>query len=116
MMVELSPEDIAGHAALANLYSAMNQPEAALRELKRIIELDPRDVGSSAVLYPARSKPSLDWETINKLCEQNADFEKFLQDVKIDYESKRVHRAEYDPVEKDIVDYVRNHLKIEPSE
>jgi len=55
----------------------------------------------------------LDWETINKLCEQNADFEKFLRDVKIDFESKRVHRSDYDEVLKDIAKYIKDKIKIE---
>ena len=78
-----------------------------------IIHLDPADIDGSRILYPARMKESLDWEAINKLCEQNSDFEKFLQDVKIDFESKRVHRAEYDEVLKDITRYIKDKMKIE---
>ena len=78
-----------------------------------IIHLDPADIDSSSVLYPARHREALDWETINKLCEQNTDFEKFLQDVKIDFESKRIHRSEYDEVVKEIRDYIREKLKIQ---
>jgi hypothetical protein len=43
----------------------------------------------------------LDWETINKLCEQNGDFAKFVEDVKIDSESKQIHKSEYDEISKD---------------
>lgn len=68
---------------------------------------------SLLIVYPARSRDLLDWETINKLCEQNSDFEKFLQDVKIDFESKRIHRAEFDEVVKDIRRYIRERLKVE---
>jgi len=98
------------------------QDDDFLAELERlassfgigIIHLDPGDVDSSTILFPARSRQTLDWEMINKLCEQNADFEKFLQDVKIDFESRRVHRAEYDEVVKDIDAYVREKLKMGP--
>jgi hypothetical protein len=78
-----------------------------------IIKLDPLDIDGSAILYPARIKNTLDWEAMNKLCEQNPDFKKFLQDVKIDFESKRVHRAEYDEVVKDIYKYILEKLKFE---
>lgn len=96
------------------------QDDAFLAELERlassfgigIILLDPMDVDSSSILYPARGRDVLDWETINKLCEQNTDFEKFLQDVKIDFESKRIHRAEFDEVVKDIGKYILERLKI----
>lgn len=97
------------------------QDDAFLAELERlassfgigIIHLDPADIDSSSILYPARGRDALDWETINKLCEQNSDFEKFLQDVKIDFESKRIHRSEFDEVVKDIRKYIREKLKIE---
>jgi len=41
MMVELNPEDIAGHLALAIIYSQTNKKEEALAEFHRILELDP---------------------------------------------------------------------------
>ena len=97
------------------------QDDEFLAELERlassfgigIIHLDPADIDSSPILYPARGRDALDWETINKLCEQNSDFEKFLQDVKIDFESKRIHRSEFDEIVKDIRKYIRDKLKIE---
>jgi len=35
---------------------------------------------------------------MNKLVETNQDFKKFLQDIKIDFESKRIHQNEYDEI------------------
>ncbi|MBI5327834.1 MAG: hypothetical protein HZB80_06025 [Deltaproteobacteria bacterium] len=72
-----------------------------------IIKIDLDDFDSSSVLFPARIKPYLDWETMNKLCEQNTDFQRFIQDVKIDFESKRIHKSEYDSV----VENPENHIK-----
>jgi uncharacterized protein len=97
------------------------QDDDFLSELERlaasfgigIVKLDLQDIDSSPVLYPARIKPALDWETINKLCEQNPHFAKFIQDVKIDFESRRIHRAEYDEVPKDVAKYILERLKIE---
>lgn len=97
------------------------QDDEFLAELERlassfgigIIQLDPADIDGSRILYPARVRTSLDWETINKLCEQNRDFDKFLQDVKIDFESKRIHRAEFDDISKDIAKYIKDKMKIE---
>ena len=96
------------------------QDDEFLSELERlttsfgigIIQLDPQDIDASAVVFPAHSHQTLDWDTINKLCEQNRDFQKFLQDVKIDFESKRIHRSEYDDVLKDINQYIRTKLKV----
>ena len=77
-----------------------------------IIHLDPYDIDGSAVLYPAQDKSHLDWEAMNKLCEKTPDFEQFLQDVKIDLESKRIHRAEYDDLLKDVHKYIHDKLRI----
>jgi hypothetical protein len=96
------------------------QDDDFLAELRRlatsfgigIIQLDAADIDASRVVFDARVRDSLDWETINKLCEQNGDFRKFLQDVKIDFESKRVHRSEYDEVIRDIAEYIKDKLKI----
>jgi len=97
------------------------QDDDFLAELERlassfgigIIQLDLHDIDASSILYPPRTRSFLDWETINKLCEQNKDFEKFLQDVKIDFESKRIHRSEFDEILKDIPKYIKDKLKIE---
>ncbi len=91
------------------------QDDDLLAELERlttsfgigIIHLDFKDIDSSLVLFPAKIKTNLDWETMNKLCEQNKDFEKFIQDVKIDYDSKRIHKSEYDPILENPEDYIK---------
>jgi len=77
-----------------------------------IIILDLSDIDSSYVLYPAKLHDSLDWETINKLCEQNLDFKTFLNDVKIDFEGEKIHDKEYDEVKNDIETYIQDVLKI----
>ncbi len=63
-----------------------------------IIKLNLNDIDSSSVLYHAKKRDNLDWETMNKLSERNPDFMKFLQDIKIDFESKRIHKNEYDTI------------------
>ena len=98
------------------------QDDDFLSELERllslfgigIIRLDPADLDSSSVLYPARIKQTLDWETINKLCEQNPDFAKFLKDVKNALNSRNIYKSEFDPVkaESEIRTYIEGKLKI----
>jgi hypothetical protein len=96
------------------------QDDEFLSELERlassfgigVIHLSLADIDASSILYPARSRDFLDWETINKLCEQNEDFRKFLQDVKIDFESKRVHKSEYDAILDDPGRYATSKLGI----
>jgi hypothetical protein len=71
-----------------------------------IVRLNLEDVTASEVVYVSRQKSFLDWETINKLCEQNPDFRKFLQSVKIDVSSRKIHRSEYDAVVTEIDSYL----------
>ena len=80
-----------------------------------IIHLNLADLSESRVVYPARIKTELDWETINKLCEQNDDFKKFLKSVKIDVSARKIHRAEYDAVKPDIDDYVATLITAVPN-
>lgn len=95
------------------------QDDEFLSELERlslsfgigILHIDIADIDSSTVLYPAKSKGTLDWETINKLCEHNPDFRKFLHDVKIDFDAGEVHNSKYDVVPADIDTYVESKLK-----
>jgi hypothetical protein len=63
-----------------------------------IIRLDTEDQDSSEVLFPAKFKPDLDWDTINKLAKENADFRKLMVRIKNDLSSKEVRKEEYDPV------------------
>jgi len=83
-----------------------------------VIQLDPSSIDDSRILFPARLKTILDWESINKLCEQNRDFSQFLQDVKIDFESKRIHRSEYDEIFSDtgVRQYIQKKLGIDTGE
>lgn len=59
------------------------------------LRLDNPDL--SEIILPARSRDSLDWETVNKLT-MNNDFVEFLTRVKIDISSKKIHIKEYDAV------------------
>lgn len=63
-----------------------------------IIELNMEDPDSSEIIIPARHKPDLDFETINKLA-MNNDFKDFLETIKIDLTSKKIHKKEYDTIE-----------------
>jgi hypothetical protein len=100
--------------------SEIKQDDDFLSELERltlsfgigIVQLNINDFDSSNVLFPATPKTSLDLETMNKLCSQNKDFKKFVQDVKIDFDSRRIHRSEYDKILDDPLEYIKNKIKI----
>jgi hypothetical protein len=62
-----------------------------------VIKLNIEDPHSSEIIFPAKYRETLDWETINKLT-MNADFKEFISTVKIDITSKKIHKKEYDAV------------------
>lgn len=96
----------------------ITQDDDLLAELERltmsfgigIIQLELKDIDSSKVLFPAKQRPSLDWETMNKLTEQNKDFNKFIKDVKIDFNSKVIHKSEYDLIISNPEDYLKKNI------
>lgn len=93
---------------------SIQQDDDLLSELERlsasfgigVIVLDLDDIDSSTVLFPARPKDYLDWETMNKLCEQNRDFETFIDDVQRDYAGKKIHPSEYESIINDPEGYI----------
>lgn len=94
---------------------AIQQQDDLLDELERlsssfgigIIALDLDDIDSSKVLFPAKAKDELDWELMNKLCEQNDDFETFIDDVQRDYAGRKIHPSEYDAILPDPDAYIK---------
>jgi hypothetical protein len=84
----------------------ISQDDEFLSELKRlstsfgigVIKIDIEDPDSSAVLFSARYRNRLDWDTINKLSMENSDLREFLRRVKIDLSSNEVRREKYDKV------------------
>lgn len=91
-----------GYLAAANISEDLDFRE----ELQRlstsfgigVIELRVDDPNSSDILYPARAKDYLDWETINKLSSMNTDFQDFLRRVKADLSSQEVRKEMYDRI------------------
>lgn len=63
-----------------------------------IIELDLEDPHSSGIIIQAKHKKNLDLDTVNKLA-MNNDFKEFIETVKIDLTSRKIHKKEYDIVE-----------------
>lgn len=63
-----------------------------------IIELDISDPDSSSIMFPARQKEYLDWETMNKLADMNSDFLNFLQSVRKDLSNKEIRKERYNEI------------------
>ncbi len=76
-----------------------------------IIQLDLEDIDSSRVIFSAKQKSRLDWELMNKLCEQNPDFELFINDITKDFKVKTIHKNQYDKIFDDPTEYIDKLLK-----
>lgn len=75
-----------------------------------VIQLDPWNIGRSRILYPARHKETLDWATVNRLAEMNADFQQFVDDVVDDAQNKRVRGSYAKPIKPESYqEYLREH-------
>lgn len=68
------------------------------------IRLNAEDIAQSEILLPAKENKSLDWETINRLIEENPDFKSFVDSINEDNQLKKV-KTKYD----DILDSERMH-------
>jgi len=83
----------------------ISQDEEFLSELKRlsgsfgigIIKIEVKDPDASEIVFPAKIRDSLDWESVNKLC-INEDFRDFLSRVKVDITSKEIRKEKYDKI------------------
>lgn len=74
--------------------------EEFLTELKRltsafgigIIRIDIQNVDDSEILFPAKQKTEIDWETVNKLAKENPDFRDFIIRVRNDMSRKKLEK------------------------
>jgi hypothetical protein len=90
-----------GYLAAANI----SQDDDFKDELRRlsasfgigVIRIDLADPDSTETIYPARSRDSVDWDTVNKLT-INPGFTDFLKRIRNDVSSKEIRGEWYDRV------------------
>lgn len=63
-----------------------------------VIQLDIESPDSSKILFPAKEKENLDWDTINKISELNKDFKEFIKRITNDIKTKEVREEEFDRI------------------
>ena len=71
--------------------------------------------GDSAVLFPARRNPYLDWEMMNKMSASSPDFQAFLSSVQANFDCGQAHNEDYDEVKEDIDACVKKYIAAEDS-
>ena len=62
-----------------------------------MIRLDAEHFMQSEILFSAKEKDSLDWDTINRLVDDNRNFKSFLNDLMEDVKVGKV-KSRYDDV------------------
>jgi len=88
----------------------INEDSDFIDELRRlnnafgigIIRLDPSNIYESELLFPAKRRDALDWDTINRLISSNVDFKEFIQRVTKDTNIMEIRKDNYDSVLNDI--------------
>jgi hypothetical protein len=63
------------------------------------ILLDPKSPTESQVLIPAEEHPEIDWDTANRLIEENRDFKDFIEEVTSFYQTGKTKTSDWDVVE-----------------
>ena len=63
-----------------------------------IIEIDVESPDDSKIIFPAKNKSELDWQTINKLISINDGFKEFISDIKACITSNKIYTTAYDDI------------------
>lgn len=54
---------------------------------------DPHDFSNSQTLIPARESTSVDWQSVNRLVEENRDFKDFIELVGEYHQTGKIHKT-----------------------
>lgn len=58
-----------------------------------VILLDPHDFSNSQTLIPASERTSVDWQSVNRLVEENRDFKDFIELVGEYHQTGKIHKS-----------------------
>lgn len=77
-----------------------NEVEEELRMLSAlhgigVIILIPENPTESEILLPARRRPEVDWQSINRILNENSDFKNFIELVSIYYQTGRIRTQDW---------------------
>lgn len=65
-----------------------------------VIKLNPVNIAESEILFPSKVNENLDWDTINRLIEDNIDFQEFTETISDTSKTDKISK-EYDKVLND---------------
>ncbi len=78
------------------------------------IKLNSDNIEESNILVSANTRNSIDWETVNRLVEENPDFKNFIDSINEDYQVGKV-KSKYDDILKgdNMKDYINKYRIIQ---
>jgi len=74
-----------------------------------IIKLNPENIFEGEILFPSRINQEIDWDTVNRLANENSDFNDFLKLITEDCKLGKV-KSQYDKVlkEEELIKYIKD--------
>ena len=86
------------------LVSAEIEGTGTLKELRMLsslhgigyMQLDTENPSESQIIIPAKEREQVNWETVNRLVEENSDFQNYIKNIKQFYQTGEVRRADWD--------------------
>lgn len=60
------------------------------------IELNIENPAEGKVIIPAKEKEHVDWESVNRLADENKDFEEYLELINTFYKTNRIKTKDWD--------------------
>ncbi len=77
-----------------------NKVEQELRMLSAlhgigVILLNPENPSESEILLPAKSRPEIDWQSVNRILVENSDFKDYIELVSTYYQTGRIRKKDW---------------------
>jgi hypothetical protein len=73
-----------------------------------VIKLNTNSINESEIIFPAKYRETIDWDTVNRLEEDSPDFKMFISDLVEDIKISKI-KSKYDSVfsDEDLAEYIK---------
>ena len=61
-----------------------------------VILLDAENPLESQIIIPAKGRNDIDWNTANRLAEENKDFKQYIEHIRVFYQSDKINKSDWD--------------------
>jgi hypothetical protein len=63
-----------------------------------IILLNPENPSESELMLPSRTRPEVDWQSVNRILVENTDFKEYIELVSTYYQTGRVRTKDWNKI------------------